>query len=143
MNDTSSINEPRPEPFDRRAVRQQRREARREFLGAPSTGSALVAGSILILLGAAFLLQNFGAFVIPLQNWWALFFMVPAVGAFDTAWRSYRQENRMTAAARGSLLIGSILTLVTAIYLFQLNWAIFGPVLIILTGLGLLVYQKG
>lgn len=139
MNDSSSINENQAGPFDRSEARRQRRAS----LNAPSSGSAVVAGLILILLGAAFLMQNFGNYTIPLRNWWALFILIPAIGAFDTALRGYRQEGgRLTGPARGSLLVGLVLTLVTAAFLFQLNWAFVGPVLLIFAGLGILLTPK-
>jgi ABC-type uncharacterized transport system permease subunit len=91
-------------------------------------------------LGVAFLMQNMGTFSIPLKNWWALFILIPAIGAFDTAVRMYRNaDNQLTAPARGSLLFGLVLTLVTVSFLFNLNWTIFGPLLIILTGIGLVI----
>jgi hypothetical protein len=139
MNDSSPVNENQAEPLDRREARRQRRAS----LIAPSGGSAWVMGLILILLGTAFLMQNFGVFIIPLHNWWALFILIPAVGAFDSAVRTYRQEgNLLTAPARGSLLLGLALTLVTATFLLELSWALVGPVLLIFAGLSILLNPK-
>ena len=123
------------EPFDRREARHQRRADR---LADPSRGSSWIAGIILIVLGGAFLMQNMGSYRFPLQNWWALFILIPAVGAFDTAFRAYRNSGTFTAA-RGSLMVGIVLTLVTAAFLFNINWTYFGPALIILAGLGILM----
>jgi peptidoglycan/LPS O-acetylase OafA/YrhL len=140
MSDQSPFNDTQPESLDRREARRQRRAARHDAFGTPSSGSAWVAGLILILLGVAFLMQNMGTFSIPLKNWWALFILIPAIGAFDTAVRMYRNaDNQLTAPARGSLLFGLVLTLVTVSFLFNLNWTIFGPLLIILTGIGLVI----
>jgi hypothetical protein len=139
MNDSSPVNESQPEPLSRSEARHERREARRASLDAPGRG-AWIVGLILIILGVAFLMQTMGTFVLPLNNWWALFILIPAVGAFEKALRTYQQEdNRFTAAARGSLMVGIVLTLITASFLFNLNWAFVGPVLIILAGAGLLV----
>ena len=123
------------EPFDRREARHQRRAER---LADPSRGGSWIAGIILIVLGGIFLLQNMGSYRFPFQNWWALFILIPAVGAFDTAFRAYRHAGTFTAAARGSLLVGIVLTLVTAGFLFNIGWSYFGPALIILAGLGML-----
>ena len=99
---------------------------------------AWVGAVVLIGLGVIFLLQNFGLFHIG--NWWALFILIPAIGAFDRGWRLYRDAgNQLTAAARGSLLTGLILLLVTTAFLFEFSWMIFGPALIILAGIGILV----
>ena len=125
------------EPLDRREARRQRHEER---LAAPSRGGAWVAGVILIVLGIAFLFQNTGNFTIPLRNWWALFILIPAIGAFERAWQMYRDAgNHLTAQTRSSLLVGLVLTLVTAAFLFNINWTFFGPALIILAGLGILI----
>jgi peptidoglycan/LPS O-acetylase OafA/YrhL len=125
MNDRSPLDTPQPAP--------------RNHLADPSPRGTWIAGLILIVLGIAFLMQNMGTFSFPLRNWWALFILIPAFGALDTALRTYREAgNQLTAAARGSLLVGLVLTLVTASFLFELNWSYFGPALIILTGIGIL-----
>lgn len=133
MNEQS----PQPEPINSREARRQRRAER---LADPSRGGGWVAGLILIILGGLFLLRNTGMFEIPLKNWWSLFILLPAIGSLDTARRFYRSAgNRLTPPASGSLLVSLVLTLVTAVFLFELNWSYFGPILIILTGLGILV----
>lgn len=135
MNEQSPI--PEPEPVNRREARRQRR---RERFADPSRGGMLIAGVVLILLGGAFLLQSMGFLIISLKNWWALFILIPAIGALETAWRMYRSAgNRLTAPARGSLLVGLVLTGVTAGFLLGINWAYFGPILIILAGIGILL----
>ena len=126
MNDQSS------ELIDR----QQRRDER---LADPSRPGGWVAGLVLIVLGVLFLMRNTGAFDFPLQNWWALFILIPAVGALDSGFRTYRAAgNQLTAPARGSLLVGLVLTFVAAMFLFDISWTFFGPVLIILVGIGIL-----
>lgn len=142
MNDQSSDSEPQPEPMDRREARRQRRAER---LAGPSRGGTWILGLILIVLGGLFLLRNTGTFDIPLKNWWALFILLPAIGSFDTARRIYHSAgNRLTAPASGSLLMGLVLTFVTAAFLFGLNWSLFGPLLLILAGIGvLLTYMFG
>ena len=131
---------PQSEPFSRREAREQRRAERHAALDLPSRGSAWVAGIVLIVLGIAFLMRNLDLFRFPLDNWWAMFILIPAIGAFDTAWRSYRNAgDRLNATARSSLLIALVLTLVTISFLLELDWVIFGPALIILVGIGLLL----
>jgi hypothetical protein len=135
MNDQTPIRD--PEPFDRREARRQRREQR---LADPSRGGAWVTGFILIVLGAMFLLRNNGMSYLPLRNWWALFILIPAIGAFDSALRTYRNAgNQLTAPARSSLLVGTVLAFVTIMFLFDISWAVFGPILIILVGIAIIL----
>ncbi len=95
-----------------------------------------VPGLILILLGVVFLVNNLTGFEI--QNWWALFILIPAFSAFSRAWERFNQAGTLDRHARQSLLGGLIMTGVAAIFLFNLNWMWFGPVLLILLGLTLL-----
>ena len=137
MNDQTPINDNQSEPFDRLEARRQRRAER---LADPSRGGGWIAGVILIVLGAAFLFRNTGIFTIPFVNWWALFILIPAIGSLDSAVRIYHHAgNQFTAAARGSLMVGLVLTFVTIMFLFDMSWTLFGPILIILVGLGIIV----
>lgn len=96
-----------------------------------------VGGAILILLGVIFLLQNTGLF--RLDNWWALFILIPALGAFGNAWREYRDAGRLDAKARGSVIGGLLLTLVAAIFLFGMDWSRTWPLFLIVGGVALLL----
>jgi hypothetical protein len=95
-----------------------------------------VPGLILIVLGAIFLLNNLANF--QLNNWWALFILIPAVSSFVRAYDQYRRAGRLDRHARQSMFGGLLLTAVAAIFLFNLNWTLFGPILLILLGLTLL-----
>ncbi len=98
-----------------------------------------MAGIVLILLGGAFLLQNMGLFTFSLDNWWALFILIPSIGSFETALRLYRSNgNVWTAPVRSAFLVGVLLLLVTGAFLFNFSWRIFGPVLMFLAGAALL-----
>lgn len=99
--------------------------------------SPWVAGLILIVLGIIFLLQNFGLQTI--NNWWALFILIPAIGSFASAWRMYQSNGgQMTGQVRGSLVGGLILTLVTAAFLFSLDWKMIWPFFLIIIGIAAL-----
>lgn len=118
------------EPLSRRQARRQRR--------AESRGDWVI-GAILIVLGGLFLMQNMGTFRIPISNWWALFILIPAFAAFERAWRMYRDMgNQMTSQMSGPVLTGIVLTLLTLGFLINIGWTYFGPILIILVGLGML-----
>jgi hypothetical protein len=133
-NNTSSTNVP-PSYQDSHAQRRAARAARRA--GRGTQGAGWIGGVILLVLGGVLLLQNFG--ITTAFNWWALFILLPAVGAFGAAWTAYRQTGRLGAAARGSLIGGIILSMVAVAFLFNLNWALVGPALLILAGFGILL----
>jgi hypothetical protein len=128
-------NTPEIEPLDAKEARRQRWEARRAGRRARSGG--WIGGAVLIALGLLFLLQNLGTF--SMKNWWALFIMIPAVGAFASAWRQYQEAgNRLNAGVRGSLFGGLVLTIVAAAFLLQWSWGLVGPALLILVRLSVL-----
>ena len=140
MNEQSPI--PGSEPLSRREARRQRREQR---LADPSRAGTWTVGLILIALGALFLIRDSGTWDIPLSNWWALFILIPAVGALSTAGRMYSDAgNHLTAPARGSLLVGLVLIFVTIMFLFEISWTFLGPILIIGVGLAIILnYMLG
>ena len=94
-------------------------------------------GLALILMGGLFLLQNFSAF--HLNNWWAVFILIPAVGSFSTAWRHYRDSGRFNARARNSLFGGMILGLVALLFLLNLDIGHWWPIFLVLAGLGMIL----
>jgi hypothetical protein len=102
-----------------------------------SNDTAWIGGVILILLGVIFLLQNVRGF--SLNNWWALFILIPAFGTFADAWNIYRQTGRLNRRARGALISGCVFLLVTAAFLFNWNWSLVLPVLLIIWGITLLL----
>ncbi len=119
----------------RRAGREARRQQRRAWRGSRPYG--WVGGAVLILLGVIFLLQNvFSSFLV---NWWALFILIPALGVFAGAWSSIQANGRLTASARGSLIFAIALTLAAFAFLLNLNISIWGPVLLIIAGVALLL----
>ena len=122
--------------------RDQRRleyEARREERHARrgSKGGAWIGGVVLIVLGVIFLLQNVRGFY--LNNWWALFILIPAFGSFADAWNIYRQTGKLSRRVRGALVTGCVFLLVTATFLFNWNWGLVLPVLLIIWGVTLLL----
>ncbi len=119
----------------RRAEREARKEERRAQRG--SNSGAWVGGVILIVLGVIFLLQSMRG--IYLNNWWALFILIPAIGSFADAWNGYRQSGRLSKRVRGGLISGCVFLLVTAAFLFNWNWGVVLPVLLIVWGVSLLL----
>lgn len=96
-----------------------------------------VGGAILILIGAIFLVRNLTGFA--LENWWALFILIPAVTAFSRAYSIYQDQGRLTAEARGSMIGGFAITMVAVIFLFNLSFGMMWPLFLILGGVTLLI----
>ncbi len=119
----------------RRADRMARRQARWQGrLGRPH---GWIAGAILILLGVIFMLRNMG--ISSFTNWWALFILIPAFGAYVAAWEIYRDHGRLTRSSISSLSVAVLLTALSFIFLFDVALGQYWPVLLILAGLVLLV----
>jgi len=95
------------------------------------------AGLILIALGLVFLISNTTAF--QLDNWWALFILIPAFSNFGSALRNYQNNGRLTRSGRGSLTGGLILTLLASAFLFSLDWGLIWPLFLIIGGLSALL----
>jgi hypothetical protein len=119
---------------DRLEARQERREARR----AARSGGGWLVGGMLILVGLILFGQNLG--ILAFENWWALFILIPAVAGFATAARMVEvAEGHFTRGARTQVIIGLVLTAVTAALLFELDWTLAGPGLLILSGIALVI----
>jgi hypothetical protein len=103
----------------------------------PQRNNAWVPGLVLIGIGLIFLLQNFTSF--ELNNWWALFILIPAFGALGNAFRVRQNAGRLTGEGRGSLMGGLGLLFVALIFLFELPWGNVWPIFLILGGIGILL----
>jgi hypothetical protein len=140
QNPTPNPNPSTPPPVyrdwreQRRAERMARHEARWQRPAWRHSG--LLGGAILILLGVVFLLRNLG---IPfLDNWWALFILIPAFWFYVGAWDNYQDSGRFTRRAATSLTMGILFTLLALVFLFGLALGPFWPLLLIVAGLVLL-----
>lgn len=118
-------------------MRGERDQWRSEFRDEHRTRNNWVMGIFLILVGGLLLLQNFTGFYI--NNWWALFLLIPASGSFLTAWTHYEQDGRITSRVRNSLLGGIIFLIAAAIFLLNLNLSNWWPVFLILGGVLLVI----
>ena len=95
-----------------------------------------VVGIVLILLGAALLLENSG-YVVLTGNWWAVFIYLAAIASFANAWRSYRTMGQFGATATGSLTWGLVFTVVATILFFNLVWDLWWPAILVAVGVGI------
>lgn len=91
-------------------------------------------GLALIAVGVIFLVSEVTGF--ELHNWWAVFILIPAVSNLSNAWRIYKSDERLGREGRGSLIGGLVLTVISATFLFSLDWAMVWPFLLIAAGFG-------
>lgn len=96
-----------------------------------------IGGAILIGVGVIFLLNNFTDFA--LDNWWALFILIPALAILGNALRAYRAVGRLTSEVINPLIGGLMMLFVASIFLFELDWSNVWPVFIIIAGIGALL----
>jgi len=103
---------------------------------------AWIGGVVLVAAGVFLLLGNLTRF--SLQNWWALFLLIPAAGSLWTAYTIWRRnEWRFNTASRGPLIGGLVLVYLAVIFLFDLDWARVWPGFLIIVGGGLLLTGIG
>lgn len=101
---------------------------------------AWIAGVVLIVVGAIFLLQNLNILSgFPFNNWWALFILIPAVASFYRAWQDVQANGHLGQAGRSSLIGGLVLIFIASVFLLDLNWSVIWPVFIIIAGLSALL----
>lgn len=96
-----------------------------------------LGGVVLIVIGVIFLVGNLTDFY--LDNWWALFILIPGVMAFANAWRTRKEDGHWSTQARGSLIGGLGISLVALIFLLNLDWGTMWPLFLILGGVAALL----
>lgn len=101
-----------------------------------------IGGAVLVAAGIFLLLGNLTRF--SLNNWWAVFLLIPAAGSLWTAYSIWRRnEWRFNAASRGPLIGGFVLVFLAVIFLFNLDWGRVWPGFLIIVGGGLLLTGIG
>lgn len=99
--------------------------------------SNITGGLILISIGTFFLLSQLTGF--HLQNWWALFILIPAFHNLNEAWQSYQANGRFQGQTSRALMSGLFLSMIAAFFLLNLSWNLFWPIVLILVGIGALL----
>jgi|SRR6185503_2600684 len=103
--------------------------------------SSLGIGVIVVAIGLAFLMDNFGMrlpFYRP-HNWWALFILVAAVPMLLQAADQYRRSDKLDRAVLCLLLSAAGPILVATMFLLELEWSLWWPLFIIYGGLWVMV----
>jgi len=100
-----------------------------------SLRNSWIMGVILIIMGGIFLLRSYTS--LEMNNWWALFLLIPAVGFFAAAWRRFRAggEFRKRGFAR-QIIFGLLFMSLSITFFLELGWKFILPVLLLLLGVG-------
>ncbi len=109
----------------------------KELKASPARDNGWMVGLIFIGIGLVFLVGNFTS--LHLNNWWALFILIPLLSALLNAWRAYQAEGSLTPQARNALVASLFPTFVAVIFLFNLDWGRVWPGFLILGGLTMLL----
>ncbi len=80
----------------------------------PNHKPAWIGGVVLIIIGVFFLIRTLTGFT--LNNWWALFILIPAVTSFGRVITIYQAEGVLNSQARGALIGGVILTFIAIVF---------------------------
>ncbi|HEX9595647.1 MAG TPA: hypothetical protein VF982_02115 [Anaerolineales bacterium] len=116
---------------------KKEKQEKREWSWYSGRSQSWVPGVVLILIGVVFLLRNYFP-EYSLDNWWALFILLPAMSSFTRAVEIYRKDG-FNRSARSSVFWGLFFTLLSASFLFSLNFALIWPAFLIIGGLAMLL----
>jgi hypothetical protein len=101
------------------------------------TSGGWTIGAIFVLIGVFMLARNMN--LVGVQNWWAFFILIPALTGFGTFVNDLRSTGSITARGRNGLISGVVLTSIAVIFILNQNWRVFGPGILIMGGLAMLL----
>jgi hypothetical protein len=105
--------------------------------------SSWIWGAGLLVIGAAFLIQNiFGIRIINPWNFWAIFLIIPGLSMLTRAWEGYQYQNSLSGKVGSTAGIGALLLLLGLSFLFDFGISLVWPSLIILLGIYLLISAR-
>ena len=93
-------------------------------------------GATLLLLGVLFVAINLAGKE-WLENWWSLFILIPALLFLGLGWAGRSKDGRFPFSARFSLGIGLVVLTVAGMFLLNLNWSVWWPLMIATPGVAL------
>ena len=97
----------------------------------------LVFAVVMILVGLALSVGILTGYTI--DNWWALFMLIPVGTMSMEMWQDYRVNGRLSKKTSGLIIPITILSVIVGIFLFNLSWSIIWPVSFIAVGLSILL----
>ncbi len=109
-----------------------------EHVEKKQSGIARWGGLALVLFGSAFFVS--AVFGFRLENWWALFILMPALVMFGGGWALPRQDNgRFSLGSRFFFASGLVVSVVAGMFLLNMDWSVWWPLMIAAPGFSLLV----
>ncbi len=143
-NDVSPFEEQSQPEEQQEQDRAWGRERYRRYRRGRHWTSPWLWGLILIVAGIVSLVESMGVNVPALQNWWALFILIPAIDSFVRGGRAYADNgHRINGLVTGLFIGGLAMTMVALTFLLGLSWTLMLPILLILAGLGVLLTAIG
>lgn len=103
-------------------------------------GSNWIMALVLIVVGIGLLLSNFTEF--SLNNWWALFLLIPAITMLRHVWAEYQRYGRLTSRSTGALIGGLTVLAAMAVFLFNLSWSGLWPLGFIFAGISIFLSSR-
>jgi len=101
-------------------------------------GTSKWGGLVLVALGA--LLFTLNVVEVSLENWWALFILMPALALIGWGRRIGRGVNgRLPFLARLTYATGLIILVVAVMFLVNFDWSVWWPMMLITPGLAMLM----
>ena len=101
-----------------------------------------IAGIIVIVIGAIFMLMNFNMIELG-RGWWALFLLIPIIPLASVAWEKWKRNGEKFSPDMTGPLIGLMsISTVMVISLFNISWGSAWPVFIIIGGVSVLLGGK-
>ena len=98
-----------------------------------------IGGIVLILIGVAFLFNQTGVFQI--NNWWAFFILIPAIGSFIIAYSTFQKDGKLGRKGLDAIIAGLFLVVLTTLFVFSLDIGNLWPLFVIF--LGIVIILRG
>jgi hypothetical protein len=124
----------------RRADKDSRREAMRDWRRERGWGGPPIGGFVLLAVGVMFLLGSFGFHLPP--HWWALLILIPAVSLLVAAIRFYRADGATSGRVVGPAIGGFVLLAVALSLFFGFHGGFFWPIILIAVGAAIIARRN-
>ena len=95
-----------------------------------------LGGATLLFMGLLFVAVNLLG-VGRLENWWGFFILLPGLLFLGMGWMARLEDGRFPIISRFSIGSGLVVAVVALMFLFNLNWGTWWPLMIVVPGAAL------